>query len=94
MLLRIIDSRLNEDDEVKIEPAANLQQESIMDSGRHRLNENNRYLNNDDYNLLFLPKLNQSSLRIFNPNKLSKFTNLFFLFKRYTNLFKMLNSLM
>ncbi|EJR64116.1 hypothetical protein IIO_02015 [Bacillus cereus VD115] len=30
MPLRIFDSRLNEDDEVKIEPAANLQQESII----------------------------------------------------------------
>ncbi|WP_179862623.1 hypothetical protein [Bacillus toyonensis] len=47
MSLRMIDSRLNENDEVKIEPATNLQQESIMDSRRHRLNEIIRYLNSE-----------------------------------------------
>lgn len=44
-------------------------------------------------NSLFLPKLDKSTVGIFNPNKFSKFTSLFFLCKRYTNTFKMLNSL-
>lgn len=46
-----------------------------------------------NYNLLFLPKLDQPAFRIFNPNKFTEFAALLFLGKRYTHLFQVLKSL-
>lgn len=43
--------------------------------------------------MLFLPKLYQPAIGIFNPNKRSKITSLLLLGKRYSDMFKMLERL-